>query len=202
MGTHFFNPVPAMPLVELVGGSRHTSDASMDRAESWAAQTLGKQPIRSKDRAGFVVNALLVPVYTRKMPKAMTPAVPSGLSGGDVLKAALTIMVDTWVSSPRVLSSHRPSGGMRPTAKRRRCRSPNCTPSSGAFIAHSRSWTSSCAPGCSTAGTEGASVPLHVLVPGTATSAGPQEGRYAYRVASSRTVAMSLNGSSSSLTIW
>lgn len=43
---------------------------------------------------------------------------------------------------------------------------------------------------------------LHVLVPGTATSAGRQEGRYAYRVASSRTVAMSLNGSSSSLTIW
>lgn len=43
---------------------------------------------------------------------------------------------------------------------------------------------------------------LHVRVPGTATSAGRQEGRYAYRVASSRTVAMSLNGSSSSLTIW
>ncbi|MFA3840536.1 3-hydroxyacyl-CoA dehydrogenase NAD-binding domain-containing protein [Streptomyces aureus] len=38
MGTHFFNPVRAMPLVELVG-SRHTSDASMDRAESWVAQT-------------------------------------------------------------------------------------------------------------------------------------------------------------------
>lgn len=45
MGTHFFNPVPAMPLVELVG-SLHTSDASMDRAESGVAQTLGKQPIR------------------------------------------------------------------------------------------------------------------------------------------------------------
>ncbi|MFD3585744.1 hypothetical protein [Streptomyces sp. NPDC058683] len=42
---------------------------------------------------------------------------------------------------------------------------------------------------------------LHDLAPGTATSAGRQEGRYAYRVASSRTVAMSLNGSSSSLTI-
>ncbi|GAA1272850.1 hypothetical protein GCM10009646_69930 [Streptomyces aureus] len=60
MGTHFLNPVPAMPLVELVS-SLHTSDASMDRAESRVAQTLGKQPIRSKDRAGFVVNALLVP---------------------------------------------------------------------------------------------------------------------------------------------
>ncbi|MFE4672316.1 3-hydroxyacyl-CoA dehydrogenase NAD-binding domain-containing protein [Streptomyces sp. NPDC056723] len=60
MGTYFFNPVPAMPLVELVG-SLHTSDASMDRAESGVAQTLDKQPIRSKDRAGFVVGALLVP---------------------------------------------------------------------------------------------------------------------------------------------
>ncbi|MFC9530388.1 3-hydroxyacyl-CoA dehydrogenase NAD-binding domain-containing protein [Streptomyces sp. NPDC056975] len=60
MGTYFFNPVPAMPLVELVG-SLHTSDASMDRAESGVAQTLDKQPIRSKDLAGFVVGALLVP---------------------------------------------------------------------------------------------------------------------------------------------
>ncbi|MET7924140.1 3-hydroxybutyryl-CoA dehydrogenase [Streptomyces sp. NPDC005349] len=60
IGTHFFNPVPAMSLVELVG-SLHTSDATVDRAEAWVATTLGKQPIRSKDRAGFVVNALLVP---------------------------------------------------------------------------------------------------------------------------------------------
>ncbi|MGW1586305.1 3-hydroxybutyryl-CoA dehydrogenase [Streptomyces sp. NPDC002386] len=60
IGTHFFNPVPAMSLVELVG-SLHTSDETMHRAEEWVAGTLGKRPIRSKDRAGFVVNALLVP---------------------------------------------------------------------------------------------------------------------------------------------
>ncbi|MEU6668281.1 3-hydroxybutyryl-CoA dehydrogenase [Streptomyces sp. NPDC046727] len=60
IGTHFFNPVPAMALVELVG-SLHTSEATLDRAETWVAETLGKQPIRAKDRAGFVVNALLVP---------------------------------------------------------------------------------------------------------------------------------------------
>lgn len=60
IGTHFFNPVPAMSLVELVG-SLHTSESTMDRAEAWVAGTLGKTPIRSKDRAGFVVNALLVP---------------------------------------------------------------------------------------------------------------------------------------------
>ncbi|MET7601867.1 3-hydroxybutyryl-CoA dehydrogenase [Streptomyces avermitilis] len=60
IGTHFFNPVPAMPLVELVG-SLHTSEETLLRAESWVEQALGKQPIRAKDRAGFVVNALLVP---------------------------------------------------------------------------------------------------------------------------------------------
>ncbi|MFG2907439.1 3-hydroxybutyryl-CoA dehydrogenase [Kitasatospora sp. NPDC048286] len=60
LGLHFFNPAPVMPLVELVS-SLHTARAVLDRVETFAAEVLGKHVIRSRDRAGFVVNALLVP---------------------------------------------------------------------------------------------------------------------------------------------
>jgi 3-hydroxybutyryl-CoA dehydrogenase len=60
LGMHFFNPVPVLPLVELVR-SIMTSDDALERARSFAEDTLGKTSIDSKDRAGFVVNALLVP---------------------------------------------------------------------------------------------------------------------------------------------
>jgi len=59
VGIHFFNPVPVLPLVELVA-SLLTSEATMDAASAFATG-LGKQVIRSKDRAGFIVNALLIP---------------------------------------------------------------------------------------------------------------------------------------------
>jgi 3-hydroxybutyryl-CoA dehydrogenase len=60
LGMHFFNPVPVLPLVELVR-SIMTSDEALDRARSFAEDTLGKTSIDSQDRAGFVVNSLLVP---------------------------------------------------------------------------------------------------------------------------------------------
>jgi 3-hydroxybutyryl-CoA dehydrogenase len=60
LGMHFFNPVPVLPLVELVR-SIMTSDQTLDRARTFAEGTLGKTSIDSQDRAGFVVNALLVP---------------------------------------------------------------------------------------------------------------------------------------------
>ncbi|MGK4579016.1 3-hydroxybutyryl-CoA dehydrogenase [Kitasatospora sp. HPMI-4] len=60
LGLHFFNPAPVMPLVELVS-SLHTDPAVLNRVESFASTALGKHVIRSRDRAGFVVNALLVP---------------------------------------------------------------------------------------------------------------------------------------------
>ncbi|GHH83923.1 3-hydroxybutyryl-CoA dehydrogenase [Kitasatospora indigofera] len=60
IGLHFFNPAPVMPLVELVA-SLHTGPAVLDRVEGFARDTLGKHVVRSRDRAGFVVNALLVP---------------------------------------------------------------------------------------------------------------------------------------------
>ena len=60
IGIHFFNPVPRMGLVELVT-SLLTNDDTEARSAEFAAKVLGKQVIRSQDRAGFIVNALLIP---------------------------------------------------------------------------------------------------------------------------------------------
>ena len=60
IGIHFFNPVPVLPLVELVT-SLLTANDTVEVAQHFAEAQLGKQVIRSKDRAGFIVNALLIP---------------------------------------------------------------------------------------------------------------------------------------------
>ncbi|MEU3353004.1 3-hydroxybutyryl-CoA dehydrogenase [Streptomyces sp. NPDC037389] len=60
IGLHFFNPAPVMPLIEVVT-SLHTGTETLRTAEAFITTTLGRRVIRSQDRAGFVVNALLVP---------------------------------------------------------------------------------------------------------------------------------------------
>jgi len=60
IGIHFFNPVPVLRLVELVS-SLLTSTETTDRAATFATDVLGKHVIKSQDRAGFIVNALLIP---------------------------------------------------------------------------------------------------------------------------------------------
>ncbi|MGY0390635.1 3-hydroxybutyryl-CoA dehydrogenase [Nocardioides sp. WG-D5] len=60
IGLHFFNPVPVLSLVELVP-SLLTAPETTDRVRTFVEQDLGKHPIDSQDRAGFVVNALLIP---------------------------------------------------------------------------------------------------------------------------------------------
>ena len=60
LGLHFFNPATVQPLVEVVR-SATTSDEAMDRAERLVVDQLEKTTIRCRDRAGFVVNRLLVP---------------------------------------------------------------------------------------------------------------------------------------------
>lgn len=59
VGLHFFNPVPLMPLVEVVRTSTTTGD-TFDRAFAFA-RALGKEPVAAVDRPGFIVNLLLVP---------------------------------------------------------------------------------------------------------------------------------------------
>ncbi len=58
-GLHFFNPVHAMPLVEVVRGGK-TSDATIGRAVAYAL-ALGKKPVVVNNCAGFLVNRVLFP---------------------------------------------------------------------------------------------------------------------------------------------
>jgi 3-hydroxybutyryl-CoA dehydrogenase len=60
LGLHFFNPVPVLSLVEIIP-SLLTDEGVVDRTRSFATETLGKEPIVAPDRAGFTVNALLIP---------------------------------------------------------------------------------------------------------------------------------------------
>jgi 3-hydroxybutyryl-CoA dehydrogenase len=60
IGVHFFNPVPIMPLVEVIS-SLATAPETITRTTSFLTELLGKQVITAKDQAGFVVNALLIP---------------------------------------------------------------------------------------------------------------------------------------------
>jgi 3-hydroxybutyryl-CoA dehydrogenase len=59
VGLHFFNPVPMMPLVEVVRTAA-TSPETFERAFAFATD-LGKEPVAAVDRPGFIVNLLLVP---------------------------------------------------------------------------------------------------------------------------------------------
>jgi len=58
-GIHFFNPAPAMKLVEIIRPLT-ASDETIAEATAFA-EACGKDPVEVKDRAGFIVNALLFP---------------------------------------------------------------------------------------------------------------------------------------------
>jgi 3-hydroxybutyryl-CoA dehydrogenase len=60
IGMHFFNPVPVLKLVEVIS-SLLTSAETTQRVHEFASGPLKKRVITSPDRAGFVVNALLIP---------------------------------------------------------------------------------------------------------------------------------------------
>jgi 3-hydroxybutyryl-CoA dehydrogenase len=59
VGLHFFSPVPVMELVEVVV-ALDSAEETVARVEAFAT-AIGKTPIRTKDRSGFIVNMLLVP---------------------------------------------------------------------------------------------------------------------------------------------
>lgn len=60
LGLHFFNPAPVQPLVEIIS-SVLTDLEVANTIEKFSTEVLGKKPIRSDDRPGFIVNALLIP---------------------------------------------------------------------------------------------------------------------------------------------
>ena len=61
VGLHFFSPVPVMALTELV--TTVMSDPAVEQRAQAFAESVGKTVIRAKDRAGFIVNMLLVPYW-------------------------------------------------------------------------------------------------------------------------------------------
>lgn len=63
LGLHFFNPAPVQPLVEVISTLSTAEDTLRRTLEIVTA--LGKSPVRCGDRAGFIVNALLVPYLNR-----------------------------------------------------------------------------------------------------------------------------------------
>lgn len=83
LGTHFFNPVPVMRLVELIPSIVTSSDVA-ERAEDFIAEILGKRVIRSQDRAGFIVNALFVPYVL-----AAIRMLESGFASADDIDAGM-----------------------------------------------------------------------------------------------------------------
>ncbi|GAC56843.1 putative 3-hydroxyacyl-CoA dehydrogenase [Gordonia hirsuta DSM 44140 = NBRC 16056] len=63
LGMHFFNPVPVMALVEIVTTLKVDPEV-VAKVAAFATDQLGKVTIESKDQAGFIVNALLIPYLT------------------------------------------------------------------------------------------------------------------------------------------
>ncbi|MET7744985.1 3-hydroxybutyryl-CoA dehydrogenase [Streptomyces sp. NPDC005385] len=84
LGMHFFNPVTVLPLVELID-SVLTAPAVSARAETFVRDVLGKKPVTSPDRAGFLVNALLFPYLL-----SAVRMLESGLADADTIDQAMT----------------------------------------------------------------------------------------------------------------
>lgn len=82
-GLHFFNPVPMLPLVEVVR-ARLTADATMQRAVAFA-ESIGKQPISCNDTPGFIVNRLLIP-YLNDAVHALAEGVASAADIDNAMK--------------------------------------------------------------------------------------------------------------------
>ena len=60
LGIHFFNPAPIMKLVEVINTAK-TSPETLEQAMEFA-RSLDKHPVMAKDRSGFVVNRILLPM--------------------------------------------------------------------------------------------------------------------------------------------
>ncbi|HWT93226.1 MAG TPA: 3-hydroxyacyl-CoA dehydrogenase family protein [Solirubrobacteraceae bacterium] len=82
VGLHFFSPVQRMALVEVVRAIT-TSDETMAAAEQWVSG-IRKQPIPTRDTAGFVVNRLLVPYMADAI-----RALEEGVGTADQIDAAM-----------------------------------------------------------------------------------------------------------------
>ncbi len=122
LGMHFFNPATVQPLVELVRALT-TSDDAVDAVRRFATDTLAKTTIDAPDRAGFVVNRLLVPYLLSAIRMfedgvATRDDIDAGMRGGcahpmgplelcdliglDVVKAVADVVYDEFRTSDAV----------------------------------------------------------------------------------------------------
>ncbi|MDF2706554.1 MAG: 3-hydroxybutyryl-CoA dehydrogenase [Nonomuraea muscovyensis] len=85
IGVHFFSPVPLLPLVELVA-SLLTGEHARAAAASFVTDVLGKEVIRSQDRAGFLINTLLIPYLLSAM-----RMVESGFADAETVDKGMTL---------------------------------------------------------------------------------------------------------------
>jgi 3-hydroxybutyryl-CoA dehydrogenase len=127
-GIHFFNPAPAMSLVELVPAIT-TSDQTVAEARAFV-ESCGKTPVTVKDQAGFVVNALLFPYLNNavRMLEAGTASledIDTAMMGGcnfpmGPFKLLDLVGIDTSVSILEALYTefHDPNYTPRPTLRR------------------------------------------------------------------------------------
>ena len=81
-GLHFFNPAQRMKLVEVVAAEQ-SSEETLNALEAFA-EGLGKQPVRTKDRPGFLVNRLLMPYLNQ-----VIQAYDDGLASAEDMDIAL-----------------------------------------------------------------------------------------------------------------
>jgi 3-hydroxybutyryl-CoA dehydrogenase len=84
LGLHFFNPVPMLPLVEVVQGLQ-TSGEAIDRATVFAID-IGKSPVLVQDVPGFAVNRILVPMVNEAV-----FALSEGVAGRDEIDSVMTL---------------------------------------------------------------------------------------------------------------
>lgn len=84
VGLHFFNPVPVLPLVEVVKGLQ-TSDATVETVTDFAA-AIGKTPVLVQDMPGFAVNRILVPMINEAI-----FALGEGVAGRDDIDSAMKL---------------------------------------------------------------------------------------------------------------
>ncbi|MFJ9543264.1 3-hydroxybutyryl-CoA dehydrogenase [Streptomyces sp. NPDC101225] len=99
IGLHFFNPVPTLKLVE-VTASVLTEESTRQRIHAFATDILGRHVIRSQDRAGFIVNALLIPYIT-----AAIRMYESGFASADDIDSGM-VMGCAHPMGPLALADH------------------------------------------------------------------------------------------------
>lgn len=123
VGMHFFNPVPAMRLVEVVTGPS-TDPSAASRAEE-VSERLGKTPVRVSDTPGFIVNRVARPFYLEALrlvesggePAAVDAAVREAgfrmgpleladLIGHDINLAVSESLFERYYYQPRFRPSH------------------------------------------------------------------------------------------------